>query len=173
MKSIFKPLLLSLALAGAGASMVAVAQTPAMGMGMMAHSGGKDHGRMDPARMQQKMAARTAELKTQLKLTSAQEDSWAQYVAAMQPASSMGQHMGSDNRQKMQEEWKTLTTPQRIERMNTIKAQRDTQMSKRHDATLTFYRALSAEQQQVFDTQAMGSHHGQGGERGGKQRNQS
>ena len=50
MKSILKPLLLSMALAGAGVSMVAIAQTPAMGM--MAHSGAHDHGRMDPARMQ-------------------------------------------------------------------------------------------------------------------------
>jgi len=167
MKSILKPLLLSIALAGA--SIVAVAQTPAMGMGMMAHSGTKDHGRMDPARMQQMMAAHTAELKAKLKVTGAQEDAWAQYVAAMQPPADAGKHMGRDNRQKMHEEWKTLSTPQRIERMNTIKTQRDTQMGKRQEATLVFYRTLSAEQQQVFDANAMGGQHRRGGERGGMQ----
>ncbi len=171
MKSILKPLLFSIALAGAGASMVAVAQTPAMGM--MAHAGGKDHGRMDTARMQQKMAARTAELKAKLKLTSAQEEPWTQYVAAMQPPADAGMYMGRENRQKMREEMKALTTPQRIERMNTMKAQRDARMSKRQEATLTFYRTLSAEQQPVFDANAMGGHHDQGGERGGKQRKHS
>ena len=169
MKSILKPLLLSMALAGASASMVAVAQTPAMDMGMMAHAGAKDHGRMDPARMQQKIAAHTAELKTKLTLTGAQEDAWAQYVAAMQPPADAGKHMGRENRQRMREEWKTLTTPQRIERMNTMKAQRDTRMGKRQEATLAFYGTLSAEQQQVFDANAMAGHHGRGGERGGKQ----
>lgn len=167
MKSILKPLLLSMALAGASASMVAVAQTP--GMGMMAHSGAKDHGRMDPARMQQKMAVHTAELKAKLKLTGAQEDAWTQYVAAMQPPTDAGKHMGRENRQKMHEELKTLTTPQRIERMNVMKTQRDALMGKRHDATLVFYRALSAEQQQVFDANAMGGQHGRGGQRGGMQ----
>lgn len=166
MKSILKPLLLSMALASAG--MVAVAQTP--GMGMMAHSGAKGHGQMDPARMQQKMAAHMAELKAKLKLNGAQDDAWAQFVAAMQPPADMGKNMGRENRQKMHEEWKNLTTPQRIERMNTMKAQRDTQMSKRQDATLTFYRSLSAEQQQVFDANAMGGPQGRGGERGGMQR---
>lgn len=170
MKSILKPLLLSMALAGASVSMVAVAQTPATGMGMMAHSGAKDHARMDPARMQQRMAARTAELKAKLKLTGAQEETWTQYVAAMQPPADAGQHMGRENRQKMHEEMQKLTTPQRIERMNTMKAQRDTQMGKRQEATLAFYGTLSAEQQQVFDANAMGGRHGQGGERGGKQR---
>jgi len=168
MKSILKPLLLSMALAGASASMVAVAQTPEMGM--MAHAGGKDHGRMDPARMQQKIAAHKAELKAKLTLTGAQEDAWTQYVAAMQPPAGAGMHMGREDRQKMHEELKTLTTPQRIERMNTMKAQRDTQMGKRHDATLAFYGTLSAEQQQVFDANAMGGHQGRGGERGDKQR---
>ncbi len=164
MKSILKPLLLSMALASAG--MVAIAQTP--GMGMMAHSGAKDHGHMDPARMQQKMAAHAAQLKAKLNLNGAQEDAWAQYVGAMQPPADAGQHMGRDNRQKMREEWKTLTTPQRIERMNTMKAQRDAHMGQRQQATLAFYRILSAEQQLVFDANAMGAHRGRDGERGGK-----
>ncbi len=166
MKSILKPLLLSVALATAG--MVAVAQTPAMGM--MTHAGAKDHGRMDPAKMQQRMAAHAAELKAKLNLNGAQEDAWAQYVAAMRPPADAGQHMGRENRKKMHEEMTAMTTPQRFERMNTMKAQRDAQMGKRQQATLAFYGTLSAEQQQVFDANTMGGgRHGRGGERGGKQ----
>jgi hypothetical protein len=166
MKSILKPLLLSIALAGASVSMVAIAQTP--GTGMMAHSGGQDHGRMDPAKMQQRMAAHMAELKAKLKLTGAQEEGWTQFVAAMKPPAGAGQKMGREDHKKMHEEMQKLTTPQRIERMNAMKAQRDGEMTKRHEATLTFYRTLSAEQQQVFDANAMGGH--RGGGRGGNQR---
>ena len=116
------------------------------------------------------MAARTAELKAKLKLTGAQEEPWTQYIAAMQPRAEAGKHMGRENRQKMHEEMQKLTTPQRIERMNTMKAERDSRMGKRQEATLAFYGTLSAEQQQVFDANAMGGRHGQGGERGSKQR---
>lgn len=158
MKSILKPLLLSVALAGAG--MTAIAQSP--GMGAMAAAGGHEHGRMDPAKMQQRMAAHMAELKAKLKLTGAQEAAWTQYTAAMQPPADGGKHMNRDERQKMHAQWKTLTTPQRIEQMNAMKAERDAQMRKRADATLAFYGSLSAEQQQVFDanTMGMGGHHG-------------
>lgn len=164
MKSIVKPLLLSIVLASAG--VVAIAQSPATGT--MAMAGAHDHGRMDPARMQQKRAAHMAELKAKLNLNGAQEDTWTQFVAAMQPPTDAGMKMNRENRQKMHEEWKTLTTPQRIDRMTAMKAERDAQMRKRTDATLTFYIALSPEQQQVFDANAMrmGSMNGRHGEHG-------
>jgi periplasmic protein CpxP/Spy len=161
MKSILKPLLLSLVLAGAG--MTAIAQSP--GMGAMATAGAHEHGRMDPAKMQQRMAAHMAGLKAKLKLTGAQEGAWAQYMAAMQPPADGGKHMGRDEHQKMRAQWKTMTTPQRIEQMNAMKAEHDAQMRKRTDATLAFYTALSAEQQQVFDANTMGMG-GHGGDRG-------
>lgn len=164
MKSIVKPLLLSIALASAG--MVAIAQSPATGT--MAMAGAHDHGRMDPARMQQKRAAHMAELKAKLNLNGAQENAWAQFVAAMQPPADAGMRMGRENRQKMHEEWKTLTTPQRIDRMTAMKAERDAQTRKRTDATLAFYIALLPEQQQTFDANTlrmggMSSHHGERG----------
>jgi periplasmic protein CpxP/Spy len=168
MKSILKPLLLSVALAGAG--MTAIAQTP--GMGGMTMASAHEHGRMDPAKMQQRMVAHMAELKAKLKLNGAQEAAWTQYTAAMQPPANGGSHMGRDERQKMHAQWKTMTTPQRIEQMNAMKAERDAQMRKRTDATLAFYTTLSAEQQQVFDanTMGMGRHDGgrSHGDMGGK-----
>lgn len=164
MKSFVKPLLLSIALASAG--VVAIAQSPATGT--MAMAGARDHGRMDPAKMQQKRAAHTAELKAKLNLNSAQESAWAQFVAAMQPPADAGMKAGREDHQKMREQWKPLTTPQRIDRMNAMKTERDAQMRKRTDATLAFYIALSPEQQQVFDANAMrmggmNRHHGERG----------
>jgi len=174
MKSIVKPLLLSIALASAG--VVAIAQSPATGPMTMA--GPRDHGRMDPAKMQQKRAEHMAELKAKLKLNGAQEGAWAQFVAAMQPPADAGKKMGREDRQKMHEQWKTLTTPQRIDRMTAMKAERDAQMRQRTDATLAFYIALSPEQQQVFDANAMrmggmNSHHGMRGRGGDMQHKHS
>ena len=62
MTSYFKPLLIAAMLAGAGLATGA----HAMGMGMGGHHGDGQRGqhqRMDPARMQQMMAQRQAELK--------------------------------------------------------------------------------------------------------------
>ena len=43
------------------------------------------HQRMDPAKMQEMMAKRQAELKAQLKITAAQEPAWNTFIASMQP----------------------------------------------------------------------------------------
>lgn len=154
MKSIVKPLLLSSALLCAG---VTFAQTPASPGGMM-HAASMHHGRMDPQRMQQRVSAHLAELKAKLGLNGAQEDAWAQYSAAMQAPADMAPRMGRENRQQMRGEWQALTTPQRIARMNEMRAQRDARLGKRNDATLAFYNTLSAQQQQVFDANTMGGH---------------
>jgi hypothetical protein len=62
-------------------------------------------------------------------------------------------------------EMQALTTPQRIEKMQALKAERDTQMTKRLDATKAFYGTLTPEQQKVFDAQSMrGMHGGHGGQ---------
>lgn len=155
MTSFFKPLLIASLLAAAGVS----AQAQPMGGGpqsgpMMGH-----HHRMDPARMQQAMAQRQADLKAKLKLTPAQEGAWSAYTASMQPPADMATRMDPETRRKLHEEMAALSTPQRIDRMNAMKAQRDAEMAKRHDATKTFYAALTPEQQKVFDANAMGRGH--------------
>ena len=114
------------------------------------------HQRMDPAKMQEMVAKRQAALKAQLKLSAAQEPAWNAYVASMQPPADMAQRMDPQARRKMHEEMMALSTPQRIDRMNAMKAERDAAMAKRHEATKTFYAALTPEQQKVFDAQAMG-----------------
>ena len=72
------------------------------------------------------------------------------------------------------EDWSKLTTPQRLDKMQALHAERSAAMAQRIETVKTFYAALTSEQQQVFDTQAhrgfqrvgmKGGHHkgGQGG----------
>ena len=160
MKSLGKPLLVSVLLAGLGCA--ASAQSP----GAHPPGGMPHHERMDPARMQAMVAKRQAELKAKLKVTPAQEGAWASYAAAMQPPADMAARMSPENRKKMREEMEKLSTPERIDRMNAMRAQRDLEMAKRSEATKSFYAVLTPEQQKVFDANAM--RHGPGGRRGGE-----
>lgn len=153
MKSVFKPLLLSVLLASAG--IVAVAQQPAT-QPRHQHDGAMAHRPMDMAKMKERMASHQAELKAKLNMSAAQDSAWTSYVAAMQPPANMGASMGRDNRARMHEEMQALTTPDRIDRMNQLKAQRDAHMAARNDATKAFYAALTPEQQKVFDENAIG-----------------
>ena len=138
------------------AALVAGAALPALAQeASPPKPGGMQQGRMDPARMHEMMARRQAELKTQLKLTPAQEPAWTSWAAAMAPPADMASRMSRESRMKMRQEMEALTTPQRIDRMNAIKAQRDADMARRNDATKAFYAQLSAEQQKVFDRHGM------------------
>jgi protein CpxP len=111
---------------------------------MMGH-----HGRMDPAkmqeRMQQRMAQRQAQLKQRLQITPSQESAWTAYVAAMQPPANM-QRIDPAEVAK-------LSTPERIDRMRALRAAHHAEMDKRGEATKTFYAALTPEQQKVFDAE--------------------
>jgi protein CpxP len=115
------------------------------------------------ARMGEQMAKRQADLKAKLQLSAEQEGAWISFTAAMTPPNMA--NMPRMNPAEMQ----ALTTPQRMEKMQAMKAERDAQMSKRMEATKAFYAALTPEQQKVFDAQTMrGMHGGQGGHhRGG------
>ena len=115
------------------------------------------------ARMTEQMAKRQADLKAQLKLTAEQEPAWTAFTAAMTPPNLATQSRPTPA------EMQALTTPQRIEKMQAMRAERESQMNKRLEATKTFYAVLTPEQQKVFDAQPMpGKHGGQGGHhRGG------
>lgn len=179
MTSMFKPLksVNTLVLAGimAAASMAAVAQTAAPAAPAAAsaqsqpgpHAGHHGKNRHDPAKMQARIAQHQAELKAKLKLTPAQEGAWTAFTASMQPPV----HGARPDRAAMKAEFDKLTTPERIDRMRALRTQRMAEMNaamdKRGDATKTFYAALNADQQKVFDSQRMGrggkghgGHHG-------------
>lgn len=92
---------------------------------------------------QQKHAERQAQLKAKLAITPAQEGAWTSFTQAMQPRSDFARL----DRQAMQK----LTTPERIDRMRALRAQRDAAMDARADAIKTFYAQLQPEQQKTFD----------------------
>ena len=149
----------------ATASVGAIAQTAASPQGdagatassPQAQSPGQHMGRYDPAQMQAYMAKRQTDMKAKLKITPAQDGAWTAFTAAMHPPTSM---MGS----RPGAEFDKLTTPQRIDKMRELRTERIAEMDKRMDATKTFYAALNAEQQKVFDTEhaTRGRHHGGG-----------
>lgn len=145
----------------------AQAQTPMGGptdpmMGM--HGGMGPHGCMDghdamhgqagrwnPARLQAMMDRRHAALKAQLKLTPEQEPAWKTFIEATKvPA-------GLATPRPDPAELAKLSTPQRIDRMKAIHAQRISEMSAAMDqhgeAVKAFYAVLTPEQQKVFDAQ--------------------
>lgn len=108
--------------------------------------------RHDPARMHERMQERRirhlAELKQQLKLSPAQEGAWMAFSAATQPPA---QPPARPDRA----EFEKLSTPERIDRMMALKAQRDERMRHYAEATKTFYAALTPEQKKVFDDQTL------------------
>ena len=61
-------------------------------------------------------------------------------------------------------EFAKLTTPERLERMQTRQAERSARFAKRAEATKTFYAALTPEQQKTFDAETV--HAGMHGHRG-------
>jgi protein CpxP len=164
MKPVFKSLVLASLMASAG--FAAYAQTaPAAPAGTPpAHTreGGRHH-RMDPAKMEQMMAKRSAELKAKLKITTAQEGAWTAFTTAMKPPA-------RDMKQRPDRaELAKLTTPERIDKMRALRTQHTTDMNaamnKRDEATKTFYASLDAEQKKVFDAEhaRMGARHGRDG----------
>ena len=153
-----RSLIVAAILAGiAGVTATAIAQ----GAGPQA---GQHAQRME--QMHKRHAEHQTQLKSALKITASQEAAWNAYVAGTAP--SPPAHAPGMTK----EDWSKLTTPQRMEKMQAFRAERDAVMTKRMDAVKTFYTALTPEQQKVFDTQAHGGFHRAGmmGERrmGGK-----
>jgi Spy/CpxP family protein refolding chaperone len=124
---------------------------PAMGPGMgMRHD---RMGKMDPARMQAMREKRDAVLKAQLKLTPAQEGAWKSFVDARKPAAPAANLQRPDP-----VEMAKLTTPERLDKMKTLREEHQKAMTKHDEATRTFYAALTPEQQKVFDAVTLPGH---------------
>lgn len=106
-------------------------------------------GRMDPAKMQARMEKHQAVLKAMLKLTPAQEGAWTTFTAALKPP------IETMAKRPDPAEIAKLTTPERIDQMKALHAQRQGErnavMDKRAEATKAFYAALAPDQQKVFD----------------------
>ena len=106
--------------------------------------------------MQAHFAKRQADLKAQLKLTAAQEPAWNAFTSAIQPPSNW--------KRPDRAEFAKLTTPERIDKMKSLRAERNARMDQRADATKTFYAALTPDQKKTFDESTLK----RGGKHGGK-----
>ncbi len=131
------------------------------------HRGQERGQRMTPEQRQQRMAQRADALKQKLKITPDQESAWTAFQDSMHPKDRAG-HARLDRG-----EMAKLSTPERIDRMRAMHAQRSAEMDRRGEAVKTFYAALKPEQQKVFDQESARMMHrfGPGGEHeGGKHR---
>lgn len=150
----FKVLAASALLAGAGFAAVAQGTPPAAGQPPAAQG---EHGkRFDAAKFREHMAKRQAELKAKLQITPAQEGAWSTWTAALQPPAN---RPARPDRAELAK----LTTPERIDRMQAMHAERSARMQQRGNATKTFYAQLSAEQKKVFDAETARGHGRHGG----------
>lgn len=130
------------------------------------HKHHRDH---KPGDRMEHMKQHMDKFKADLKLTPAQTSAWDTYAASMKPA---------ERPQRMDRaEFAKLTTPQRIDKMRELRAQRNAAMDSRADATKAFYAQLNAEQQKTFDSATLrmhghgdrhhgGKHHRHGGKPG-------
>ena len=129
-----------------------------------AHRGHHDRKqRMTPEQRQERMAKHAEAFKQKLKITADQEPAWTAFQQAMQPKDR------PDHARLDAKDMDKLTTPERIDRMRAMHAQRSAEMDRRGEAVKTFYAALKPEQQKVFDQEhrRMGHHRfGPGGEHG-------
>lgn len=109
------------------------------------------HGQNDHAKREARRTERLSTLKENLKLTPAQESAWDTFTRATQP----GMHHAGGDRQAMRDEFKTLNTPQRLDRMMAMSDARRARMLERNQAIKAFYAQLDPAQQKVFDADAM------------------
>ena len=161
MKTELKTLSRSLVVAGlmAGSALFAVAQTsPAAPAPMAGASAPMKHdGHRGPAwgkgtaKMEAMVAKHMAELKTKLKITATQEGSWTTFTTAMKPPARPD--MARTDRAEMEK----LTTPERIDKMRALRAQRMTErqahMDQRENAVKAFYADLNVDQKKTFDAE--------------------
>lgn len=119
----------------AGVSATAIAQN-------MPPQGTPQPPRME--QMHQRHAEHQTQLKAALKLTASQEAAWNAFAKATEPNPNLHPPLS-------REDWAKLTTPQRMEKMQALRAERDARMAKRMDAVKTFYAVLTPEQQKAFD----------------------
>ena len=139
-QTLLRPLVLLSLMAGAGFPSYAqtAPEQPKARHGMMQER--------DPAKRQEMMVKRQAELKAQLQLTAAQEPAWNTFIASMTPAA---------DRAAIRAEMEKLPEAERRAKMKAMRAQREGNAD-------AFYAVLSAEQKAVFDAQRKHRGHGRG-----------
>ena len=100
------------------------------------------------ARRAEHRAKRLQELKVFLQLQGNQEAAWSSFYAVMQKPMVKAERLKPEELEK-------LSTPERIEKIMVVKAERDSQFNQRMSAIKTFYESLNSQQQKVFDSHAL------------------
>lgn len=99
-------------------------------------------------RMKERHSKALETLQSKLGLHADQASAWNSFSQAMQMPAQPPARLDRATMEK-------LTTPERIERMQALKTERDAVMQKRQQAIQTFYASLNAEQKKVFDQQSL------------------
>ena len=122
-------------------------QGPASAQGKPPHLSEQKKSQMQ-ARRAENRAKRLQELKVFLQLQDNQDAAWSSFYAVMQKPMVKAERLKPEELEK-------LSTPERIDKMMAVKAERDSQMNQRMSAIKTFHASLNTQQQKVFDTHAL------------------
>ena len=137
MSKVHTPVAVALLAIACGFSTIAIAQSP--GHGMM-------HETKVDAHRSKRHQKHLNEMKVFLQLQASQESAWNAFESVMKTPMKRPTHHSMAEMEK-------LSTPERIDKMMALKAERDLEITKRMDASKTFYATLTPAQQKVFDTQ--------------------
>jgi hypothetical protein len=129
------------------------------------------HGGMMRERMEHMRAEHLRLLHDALAIRPDQEGAWQAFVAAMTPQRGVGEGAGERgwDHERMEEEPRHLTTPERLDRMQAHMAEHMAAFQRHAAAVKALYAALSPAQQRTFDALARlqfmhgmhgGFHHG-------------
>ncbi|HVZ42534.1 MAG TPA: Spy/CpxP family protein refolding chaperone [Ramlibacter sp.] len=139
----------------AGLAAAAVAQqppAPPAAAPAPIHEMRERHSPMDREQMRkrfdERIARREDALKQKLGITPAQEGAWSAWTQALKPPARPAQRAS-------REEFAHLTTPERIDRLRSMRAEREARMDARADATKQLYAALSPDQRKLFDRESL------------------
>lgn len=113
------------------------------------HHGAKGDTAMVKQHHQPDPAAKAQKLRDSLQLTAAQEPALQAFIAATTREKRDRSKMHAEHKAM-----KTMTTPERLDRMAAHMAQRQQKFAARAAATKQFYAALTPAQQKDFDTMA-------------------
>lgn len=109
------------------------------------------HAHLAKADWAEKRTQHLAALKEKLQLAPGQEAAWNAFAESARP----GMRHGGADREAMREAFATLSTPERLDRMQAMAEARHARMAERAEAVKAFYAQLTPAQQRVFDAEAM------------------
>jgi len=102
-------------------------------------------------KMSERHTQRLGQIKNKLKLTPDQTGAWDSFMAAIQ---SQDKRAPGGDREALSK----LSTPERIDRMNSLMSEHQEKMRQRGEASKKFYSVLTDEQKKVFDNEMMPPH---------------